>query len=213
MSKLVTPIALATTLCNATPNLFGAILVRKRLDIRKSEVANAHFKGNLYKEYAIKGFATLRDYETAVNNAKERDEQERTFEVQERKWGTHWNGSPLIIVHKGRLYLQVRLTKNTVSEATFKDSLGNEYAYEDIERYLLSADRRETKHKSKVATAERQGLEVEDSVQIRDIPIDTIVELAYMGERYAVMPEAVGSLSSPIVEAEAEESEEQTQGA
>jgi hypothetical protein len=211
MSKTVTPLDLALILLNAVPNLFGSILVRKKIDIRKSEVANAsqNIKGNLYKEYVIKGFATLKDYEVAVNNAKERNEQERSFDTQERKWGRHWQGSPIVIEHNGRFYIQIRLTKKSIGQSVFVDSMGNKYEYEDIEKYLLSKDKRETKHRSKVATAERQGLEVEESVQVRDIPLDTIVSLAYAKEVYEVIPEAVGSKAVPFIEEEDENEEVQ----
>lgn len=199
-STLVTHPQLAVITAHATPNLFGAIEVEKPITLRKSSVEEASevISGTLYKRYTINGFATLKDYETAVNNSKERQGQEREFTVQERKWGEHWNGSPLVITHNGRFYLQVRLTKNTVSKSVFVDEAGVEHDYESIESFLLAKDKRETKRKSIEATAEHQGLTVEESVQIRDIPFDTIKRLAYGGTVYEVIPQTVGEITAEL---------------
>jgi len=60
--------------------------------------------------------------------------------------------------------------------------------------------------KSFKATAESQGLAVEDSVQVRAIPLDTIKKLVYGGNTYKVIPEPVGGVS-------AEQSEDQSEDA
>lgn len=199
-----TPSQLALSMLEAKPNLFGAVNVRKQIKLRKSAMADAaeKFTGVLYKEYSIKGFATLKDYETAVNNAQERDGQERTFQVSERKWGRHWQGSEIVIEHKGRLYMQIRTTKNSISESTFVDSAGNEYTYEEVEPFLLAGDKRDTKKRSREATAEKQGVSVEDSVKIFDIPFDTIVSLSYAKATYEVGAEAEGAMAALVSEVE-----------
>ena len=86
--------------------------------------------------------------------------------------------------------------------------MGNEYSYEQIEKFLLSKDKRETKRKSIKATADHQGLSVEDSVQIRDIPFDTIVSLAYSKAIYEIVPEAQGATTAVNATQEAEQSEQ-----
>lgn len=203
----ITPSRLAETLHSATPNLFGSILVRKQISLRKMFLVEAAevVSGALYKEYSIKRFATIKDYKTAVNNAKERSEQERLFEVSERKWGEHWNGSFLIITHKGRFYLETRLTKQTIGKSRFIDSAGNVLSEDTLYPFLLARDRRDSKRKAIAATAARQGLTVECSVQIRDIPLDTIITLKYGGTEYSVIPEATGNVSEERSEDEPEE--------
>jgi len=199
----ITSQRLADTLHSATPNLFGSVLVCKPIDTYKNKEKAALYAakfGTLYKEYSITGFTTLKNYENAVNNALERDEQEREFEVSDHKWAKPYKGSHIIIEHKtnGRLYLNIRLTKNAQGKSKWLDSKGKEYTYEEVEPFLKSPDRRETKRKSIAATAAHQGLEEEDSVQIRAIPLDTIKTLKYGGTVYKTVPETVGAVSTPV---------------
>ena len=98
--------------------------------------------------------------------------------------------------------MQIRTTKNSLSESTYIDSAGKEHSYAEVEPFLLAADRRDTKERSRQATAERQGVSVEDSVKIFDIPFDTITSLAYEKAVYEVYAEAEGAMASLVSEVE-----------
>lgn len=189
---------LAERMLQATPNLFGAIKCRKVLDIPKknTETLNALFGGSIVKEWDIVNIATFRDYGVAVNNAKERDEQERDFTPQPRKWGQYVGNSHIVVENKGFFYLAFRLNRNSIVTVRYFDGNGNPRTYEEVECVLGSGDKRETKEKSRQSSADRQGLSLEDSVKPMDTRTDHIVELAYGGDRYIVIPATEGGQSS-----------------
>lgn len=217
---LVTERQMAEVMHLAIPNRFGSVSARKEIipNSRKQALADEFLKGRkLYSEYSYYRMATMKDYGNAVNNAKERDGQERTFEPLPLKWGEHWvhNGvtSPMVIIHKDKFYLQIRVTKNTIKEGRYVLSDGTEVTYEEIEPFLKAGDKKETKAKSIQATADRQGVDKEDAVHPRSITMETITRLAYDGNVYGVIPEAIGAVSAPVTQPETiseEETEERS---
>lgn len=189
---------LAERMLNATPNLFGAIKCRKVLDIPKknTETLNAQFGGSIVKEWDIVNIATFKDYGVAVNNKREASEQERDFTPQPRKWGRYVDGSHIVVENKGFFYLAFRLNRNSKVTVRYFDGNGNARTYEEVECVLGSGDKRSTKERSRQASAEKQGLSLEDSVKPMDTRTDHIVELAYGGDRYIVVPATDGGQSA-----------------
>jgi hypothetical protein len=203
--SLITPAQLSVLLADAKPNLFGSVYLKKPLKLRKGMQAEARekFNGVLYKSYFIKGFMSVSDYEKSVNNARERKGLAPDFSKMEHKWAKKFKGSDMVYIHQNeakqdKFYLFCRLTKNSKSECIYIDSMGQEYSYEEVEPFLLAADKKKNKKRSREATAEKQGLEVEESVMMIMPAFDTIEKLAYGGVEYTVIPEAEGASAALI---------------
>lgn len=104
----------------------------------------------------------LSGYEKAVNNALARQGKEANFEAKPHKWATVYKDSPIVLKHekKGSLYLNTRFPKNIKAETEYFDENGVQVTYEDVEPYMLSSEKKETKVKAKEAQTKAQGLEV-----------------------------------------------------
>jgi len=197
--RLVTHDQLASEMETANPNLFGSIECRKELSIPKKNRQQADAMlagGRLFKEYTMNGIATLKDFGNAVNNTRERNGLARDFTPQPRKWGVYRDGSVVVLDHKGRSYLSLRITKNTKSKSVYKDADGNEFTYEQVEHLLGYDDKREKGERSDASNAERQGVSVEDSVRERDCAVDTVVRLAYANTVYRVVADTDGGTTA-----------------
>jgi hypothetical protein len=213
MANLIfTPSALAVQLLTMTANLIGAVYVRKPMKLRKTsefdrkvklaDQIDELFGGALFKVYSIVSMQTLNNFENSVNNAKLRNGFDADYEMGERQWGRHWMQSPLVIVNNGgdRFYLHIRTNSNSSYKSAWIDANGNEHDYETVEPFLLSGDRKEAKERSRQATAERQGLSEDEAVFPFDIPLDTITELAYGGNRITVVGEPSGACAEIVSE-------------
>jgi hypothetical protein len=168
------------------------------LDIPKknTEVLNSEFGGSIVKEWDINAIATFKSYGNAVNNKREASGQERTFTPQPRKWGSYVEGSYIVVEHKGNYYLAFRINKNSKVSVRYFDGNGNERTYEEVECVLGSGDKRSTKQKSRQASADKQGVSLEESVKPMDTRVDHITSLSYDGERYIVVPQTEGGQSA-----------------
>lgn len=213
---------LADILCNATPNLFGSILFINKVKtfVRQQDTVDQLFGGKISRRSTISGIAMTENYGKAVNNARERNGLEADFTPDELPWGEYYNGSRMIITHvkKGKTeadrkyYLRYRHTRNINGETTYIDASGNVLDYDAIEQYLTKGERRSSKEASKEATAERQGLDVEESVQWRCIDLSHIVDLAYGGNRYSVIDDTIpmeGAVTAPATVTETETAEQE----
>jgi hypothetical protein len=197
--RFVTSAQLADEMEPANPNLFGSVYCRKELELPKKNQAEADAMlagGKLFKEYTMNGIATLKNYGVAVNNTRQRQGVDGEYVPKPRKWGQYREGSVVVLDHKGRSYLALRITKNTKTKTVYMDADGNEFAYEEIEHLLGYGDKRSSKAKSDAKNAENQGVSVEESVRERDCAVDTILRLAYDGVVYRVVANADGGTSA-----------------
>jgi len=209
---IITPSRLAIALLQMTANLIGAVYVRKplKLRVKLAEEIDRLFGGALYKVYSITSMQTLENFEKSVNNAKVRNGFDADYEMGERQWGRHWMGSPLVVVNNSedRFYLHIRTNSNSAYKSAYIDANGVEHSYETVEPFLLSGDRKEAKERSRVATAERQGLDADQAVYPFDIPLDTITCLAYGGDRFEIVAEPQGACAEIVAEYAPQEREQ-----
>lgn len=117
--------------------------------------------GKVYHKFSTPcGFMGF-DYQNSVNNAQEKQGEERDFVAQPRKWGKHVNAC--LIEHNGKFYLQLKAQKSRIKP--FYMSNGQIFA------------RIEQKKRSNP----------DHGVIVRDYSIDTIKQITYKGETYRIV--------------------------
>jgi hypothetical protein len=99
------------------------------------------------------------NYEREVNDQREDEGKERTFEASERKWGTALGNG--VIENNGKMYISY-IPVSTI-ETSYEDSNGEKIEYSELEKFIP---------KKKDSSAEKQG--VEDVVKFRMIAVENI---------------------------------------
>jgi hypothetical protein len=110
-------------------------------------------------------------YQNSVNNQREREDLERNFEPEPRKWGQRIVGTGLV-EHNGELYLETKIQRTL--GYTYIDQSGSEVDPAIINPYL-----------PKRVEGERQG--VEKPVIWRDYKLASIRELVVDGTTFVVV--------------------------
>lgn len=105
------------------------------------------------------------DYENSVNNQKEREGQEREFQVAKRSWGERIH--PCVVTHKGQFYITVKIQR-VLSSPLYIDFSGKELESIEVKPFLPA------KSKS------RQG--VENEVIHREYKVESIRNIRWKGK-------------------------------
>lgn len=111
-------------------------------------------------------------YAGSVNRQRVREDSTPDFVSMPRQWGQRSEQTPLLIEHKGKLYLETKVER----------SLGHSYMAENGE--ILSDE--QVRPFLPTRGASRQ--EVEKEILVRDYAIDSIVAIAFNGDEYLVAP-------------------------
>lgn len=101
------------------------------------------------------------DYENSVNNAQEKQGEDRDFVAQPRKWGKHINA--VLIEHNGKYYVQLKAQKTKAKPFYFRE--GHFYAT------IVQKDKPRPDH----------------GVIVRDYSVDGIRQMKYRGETYRIV--------------------------
>ena len=111
-------------------------------------------------------------YANAVNRQRTREETEADFEAMPRQWGERSAQSPLLIEHKGKMYLETKIERSLSHEYIAGD--GRALTDEEVRPFLPARG------------ASRQ--DVEKEILVRDYAIDSIIGIAFGGQVYVVAP-------------------------
>lgn len=112
-------------------------------------------------------------YAPAVNRQRVREGTDADFESMPRQWGTRSEHSPLLIEHKGKLYLETKVERSISHE--YRTADGTVLADEEVEPFLPARG------------TSRQGTEKE--ILVRDYAIDSIIGITFQGQDYLIAPE------------------------
>lgn len=180
-----------------TPDQLGLILmgVRSAAPIAFSALTDARARktGNPYgvlrKLSTVQAF-TGAAYEAAVRRQADREGNDPTFEVKERKWGRRI--SPALVVNEqtGDLYLVAHILKAKRPTYLYQRTAGfwSPVAKERIQQWL-PADRT-------AEVAEAQG--VERAVCYRNYRLDSLCTMTLNGVRYRIRRPAAPAGSAPV---------------
>lgn len=111
------------------------------------------------------------NYENSVNKVLDKEGKEPDFKASSRVWGTRIKGTPLV-EHKGNYYLECRFLKYCKStyifdNHTIPESILNDYVYEGNNH-------------------EKQGVEYEHEIILRDFKIESILQIKFNKEVYII---------------------------
>ena len=133
---------------------------------------------------------TLSDYETAVNNARERAGLEANYKAGSHPFAESYRNSRIVYRHRdnGRLYITLRLNQKSCVETTaeLRDSDGKPLNYDAVWTALQTSELREERAKKREKDAERQGLDSENAVMYRNFAIDNVTRFCYAGHTFNV---------------------------
>jgi hypothetical protein len=191
--QTLTALQLAAMLTTATRNQFASLTYVKEVKClaktRDTKTPVAEFLPNgLYCIQTYRNISQLGigSYENAVNNAREKTGEDRSFESQGLpSWQEPFDGSYTVLKHVSRntYYFRLRIPKNCVCETVYFDRTGKVYTYEQID--CIVSERQAAKKASTKQSAERQGVSVEDSVKPRTFITANIARLKYNGVEYS----------------------------
>lgn len=101
-------------------------------------IANCPFKNDCIKISYFSGIVNW-NYQNSVNNQRERESKETTFEAKPRKWGTRLKDSPFVshVLKSGehKLYLEVKIEK-TLGHYYYQKSTQSLYSENAIKPFL-----------------------------------------------------------------------------
>lgn len=121
-------------------------------------------------------------YQNAVNNAREKEGSERTFEAAPLKWGMHVPDSPFIVhTKKGEskpsFYLQTRVLHSSTPDYYLDGKFIESLPLRDQVISFIPG---------KSQNCETQGVSGENEVIIRTFRLDSIMQMKYRGETYII---------------------------
>jgi hypothetical protein len=180
---------------NATNQFAGLVYVKdittkcvKKCRETKTPTAELFPNGLLIQQsYRNISQLGIGSYQNAVNNAKAKQEQSTDFESQGLpSYLEQFDGSKVILRHvsNGNYYIRLRIPRNCKCEVVYFDRQGTTYTYDEVKSILPNAELKDTKTANAKSTADRQGVEVGDSVKPRNYIIANIARLAYGGVEY-----------------------------
>lgn len=111
-------------------------------------------------------------YAGSVNRQRVRENETPDFVAMPRQWGERSKHTPLLIEHKGKLYLEIKVERS-LSHAYFAAD-GRMLTDAEVEPFLP------------VRGQSRQ--EVAKEILVRDYAIDSIIGIAFQGQEYVVAP-------------------------
>lgn len=111
-------------------------------------------------------------YAGSVNRQRVRENETPDFVAMPRAWGERSPHSPLLIEHKGKLYLETKVERSLSHE--YRTADGRTLSDEQVQPFLPTR------------SASRQ--EVEKEILVRDYAIDSIIGIAFQGQEYVVAP-------------------------
>lgn len=112
-------------------------------------------------------------YAAAVNRQAEREGLAPDFVAMPRQWGERSTLSPLLIEHKGKLYLETKVERSLSHEYRMEN--GSVLSDAEVEPFLPSRGQ------------SRQGVEKE--ILVRDYAIDSIIGITFKGQDFVVAPD------------------------
>lgn len=111
-------------------------------------------------------------YAGSVNRQRVREDSTPDFVAMPRQWGERSEASPLLIQHKGKLYLETKVERSI--SHVYMTEMGEILSDEQVEPFLPAR------------SASRQ--EVEKEILVRDYAIESITGISFQGEDYIVLP-------------------------
>ncbi len=137
-------------------------------DVNGNRVSNP-FLDKVVKRTRMNVFLNF-NYENSVNNQRDREQKEKTFESQQRSWGEHV--SPSLIVHRGEHYLQYKLQKRYEAEYIDTDT-GERITLDQLTDYMPPRSASRT-----------QG--VDKQIIVLTTKVNNLIELNTAGEKIQV---------------------------
>lgn len=111
-------------------------------------------------------------YAGSVNRQRIREDETPNFVAMPRQWGDRSPVSPLLIEHKGKLYLETKVERSISHK--YRTLSGRVLSDEEVRPFLPSRG------------ASRQGTEKE--ILVRDYALDSIVGISFKGQDFVVAP-------------------------
>ena len=116
------------------------------------------------------------NYASRIERAADRQEIGNEYEGGELVWGTHDEANPILIHHKGKLYVQTAFLKN-LTPPTYYSEAGNQIASDSPE--LIALIEHKANQKKKPSTQEFLG--DEEHVDVQTYALDSIEKIAVNG--------------------------------
>lgn len=111
-------------------------------------------------------------YAGSVNRQRIREDETPDFVAMPRQWGERSPHTPILIQHKGNLYLETKVERSLSHEYRAED--GTILTDEQVRPFLPSRGQ------------SRQ--EVEKEILVRDYALDSIIGISFKGEEFMVAP-------------------------
>lgn len=111
-------------------------------------------------------------YAASVNRQRIREDATPDFVAMERAWGERSKLSPMLIEHKGKLYLEAKVERSLSYE--YRTADGRLLTHAEVEPFLPTRG------------PSRQGVEKE--ILVRDYALDSIAGISFQGQSFLIAP-------------------------
>jgi hypothetical protein len=174
MYKITTTELLDKLMAQHKTTFVAVRTAKKEKPLKKSRVTGEAFEGSVISESTYSA-GLCYDYETAVNNRREREGKEADFHAESLPFGNWYNGSKIIIEHNGKYYVRLTLNANNKPQKHYYLN-GKPVEFESIADVMP---------KPSGYGSDKQ--ELEKQVKVINVALESIKKINMNGETYEVV--------------------------